>query len=111
MEEASMSGLRHHIDWPASASWQSLVEAWEQAPEVASHTSVQRTSCTGSGKTYTLAGDLESSTDQGLLTRSVNHLALGISEITDGSQFQVCFLIMSKLQGGSPIVCVLQNAT
>ena len=45
----------------------------------------------GSGKTYTIAGNPESSSEQGLLTRSVNCLAQGIKEITDGSQFQVKF--------------------
>ncbi|CAL5220572.1 g2610 [Coccomyxa viridis] len=45
---------------------------------------------TGSGKTYTLAGNLESnSTEEGLLSRSITHLAQGISKTSDGSQFKV----------------------
>ena len=43
----------------------------------------------GSGRTYTVAGDLDSSIEQGLVSRSVNCLAQAISNVSDGSQFQV----------------------
>ena len=36
-----------------------------------------------------MAGDLDSSTDQGLISRSINHMAQGISKINEGSEFQV----------------------
>ena len=61
-----------------------------KACPVICHSSVQSVCGTGSGKTYTLAGNLESSsTEEGLLSRSITHLAQGISKTSDGSQFKV----------------------
>ncbi|CAL5227933.1 g10980 [Coccomyxa viridis] len=44
---------------------------------------------TGSGKAYTMAGDVSDSTEQGLISRSIKHLAQGITGTTDGSEFEV----------------------
>ena len=43
----------------------------------------------GCGKTHTLVGDLSSSADAGLLTRSLGELARGIGRVEDGSTFHM----------------------
>lgn len=69
------------IAWPELSHW----------PLVICDKSICKCAVTGSGKTYTLAGDLDNGTDPGLLGRSIKHVAQGISKITDGSQFKVGF--------------------